>query len=385
MDRYEFELLSKKTTSQSLSSPGTATITSVLFPTIIQPQWMSMIEYFLHYIYPIVILTGIIFCLLTLLALVQNVHMTSKPYLITQAFFDLMFLLVAVCLHLPKYYPNVIPSFANEKILYNFLFYIFWFIVIWIFLISVLDHTCTAIQSTGYTEKLFCSPCNSKNLIVGIVLLGIIFSSPQLFAWETNNAHNNYLAASLRESFLYEHIYFWFLHVIYLFIPLFAIFVLMGTLMYTLCRKTEHYLLKSNGNHHGHYTIHYANPHETSLQYHKTRERENITKLFVFMCFLHLIFVLPYSFVIFFGKLLQREQTNTIPTTIFKEVVLAYDLSLLLFYIQILMKFVVLLVFSGNFRLCLKKLITCQCLCCCCRSSPIDMDEYNHDERIYMK
>jgi len=105
------------------------------------------------------------------------------------------------------------------------------------------------------------------------------------------------------------------------------------------------------------------------------------------MCFLNLIFVLPYSFVIFFGKLFLREQTTSIPKTIFNEIVIAYDLSLILFYIQILMKFFVLTIFSRNFRLCLKKLITCQCCCCCCdqSSTSIESNEHDHDDGIYMK
>ena len=382
MDRYEFETHTQLAAPQSVS-PLTTALTSVLIPPIIHPQWISTLEDFIHYAYPIVILSGILFCLLTLLTLAQNVYMTSKPYLFVQTIFDLLFLLLGLCVHLPKHYPNLIPQFFNDKIYYNCLFYVIWFIVIWLFLISCLDHTCTAIQSSGHNEKLFCSPCNSKNVILGIVLLGIIFSLPQLFAWEHHDA--GYRSSYLRSSFLYEHIYFWFLHVIYLFIPLFAIFVFMGTLLYTLCKKNEHYLLTSTGNHHGHYTIHYANPHETSVHYLKTRERENITKLFIFMCFLHLIFVLPYSFVIFFGKLFLREQTALIPKTIFNEILLAYDLSLILFYIQILMKFFVFTIFSRNFRSCLKRLITCRCFCCCSASSAIVSHEHDHDERIYMK
>ncbi|CAF3215066.1 unnamed protein product [Rotaria sp. Silwood2] len=386
MDRYEFEIHSQVSASNSIS---TTTPTSlVVIPTIINPEWISMIEYFLHYAYPIVIISGIFFSLLTLIALIQNVYMTSKPYLFTQTIFDILFLLLGICLYIPKYDPNLIPKFFNEKIYYNFFFYILWFIIIWLFLISCLDHTCTAIQSNGYNEKLFCTPCNSKNTIIGIILLGIIFSLPQLFIWEPHETM--YRLTYLHTSFLYEHIYFWFLHIIYLFIPLFAIFVFMGTLLYTLCRKKEHYLLTSNGGHYGHYTIHYANPHENSIHYSKTRERENITKLFVFMCFLYLMFVLPYSFIIFFGKLFLREQTTLISKTIFNEILIAYDLSLLLFYIQILMKFFVLTIFSRNFRLCLKKMITCQCCCCCCccccsESSSIESNEHNHDDGIYMK
>jgi hypothetical protein len=384
MDRYEFETHGQVSTS--LSIPPTSTISSVLLPTIINPEWISMIEYFLHYAYPIVLLTGIIFCLLTLLTLAQNVYMTSKPYLFTQTIFDLLFLMVGICLCIPKYNPHLIPKFLNEKIYYNFLFYIFWFIIIWLFLISCLDHTCTVIQSNGYNEKLFCSPCNTKNFMIGIILLGIMFSLPQLFSWES--FETIYRSTYLHQSFLYEHIYFWFLHIIYLFIPLFAIFVFLGTLLYTLCRKKEHYLLTSNGGNHGHYTIHYGNPHENSLHYSKTRERENITKYFVFMCFVYLFLVLPYSFVIFFGKLFLREQTTLIPKTIFNEILLAYDLSLILFYIQILMKFFILTIFSRNFRLCFKRLITCQCCCCCCdgqSSSSMESNEHEHEDGIYMK
>lgn len=385
MDRYEFEIHSQVLTSHSLST--TAPTLSTLIPAIIDPEWISMIQYFLHYAYPVVILSAIFFSLITLLALIQNVYMTSKTYLFTQTFIDICFLLIGVCLHIPNYDSTLIPKFHNEKVYYNFLFYILWFVVIWLFLISCLDHTCTAIQSTGYNEKLFCTPCSSKNSIVGIILLGIIFSLPQLFAWEPSGTA--YQSTSLRTSFLYEQIYFWFLHIIYLFIPLFAIFVFMGTLLYTLCRKKEHYLLTSNGGHYGHYTIHYANPHENSLNYSKTRERENITKLFIFMCFLYLIFVLPYSFIIFFGKLFLREQTTIMSTTIFKEILIALDLSLLLFYLLILMKFFVLTIFSRNFRSCLKKLITCQCFCCCCcccsESSSMGSNEHTHHDGIYMK
>jgi hypothetical protein len=381
MDRYEFEIHSQVPTS-SLSF-STSTISSALIPALLNPEWISMIEYYLHYAYPIVILSGILFSLLTLISLAQNVYMTSKPYLFTQTIFDILFLLLGICLYIPKYYPNIIPKFFNEKIYYNFLFYILWFIIIWLFLISCLDHTCTAIQSNGYTEKLFCSPCNSKNVIIGIIFLGIIFSLPQLFAWESYETI--YRSTYLHTSFLYEHIYFWFLHIIYLFIPLFAVFVFLGTLLYTLCRKKEHYLLTSNGGNHGHYTIHYGNPHENSVNYFKTRERENITKLFVFMCFLYLIFVLPYSFVIFFGKLFLREQTPIISKTIFNEIILAYDVSLILFYIQILMKFFVLTIFSRNFRLCLKRLFTCRCCCCCCESSSMESNEHEHEDGIYMK
>ncbi|CAF0902855.1 unnamed protein product [Adineta steineri] len=378
MDRYEFENHSPISTTHSLS-------TTALIPTIINPEWISMIQYVLSYAYPIVILSGIIFSLITLLSLVQNVYMTSKPYLFTQTIFDILFLLLGSCLYIPKYYPDIVPKFFNDKIYYHFLLYILWFIILWLFLISCLDHTCTAIQSNGYNERLFCTPCNSKNFIIGIILLGIIFSIPQLFAWESYGT--KYRSTYLRESFLYEHIYFWFLHIIYLFIPLFAIFVFLGTLLYTLCKKKEHYLLTSNGGNHGHYTIHYGNPHENSIHYSKTRERENITKLFIFMCFLYLIFVLPYSLVIFFGKLFLREQTTLLSKTIFDEIVIAYDLSLILFYIQILMKFFVLTIFSRNFRLCLKKLITCRCCCCCCTSgsSSLESNEHDHDDNIYMK
>jgi hypothetical protein len=383
MDRYEFEIHSQ--ISPSVSIATTPSISSALIPTLIHPEWISFIEYFLHYAYPIVILSGIFFCLLTLIALAQNVYMTSKPYLFTQTIFDILFLLLGICLYIPKYHPQLIPKFFNEKIYYNFLFYILWFIIIWLFLISCLDHTCTAIQSNGYNEKLFCTPCNSKNYIIGIILLGIIFSLPQLFAWES--FETIYRSTYLHKSFLYEHIYFWFLHIIYLFIPLFAIFVFMGTLLYTLCKKKEHYLLTSNGGNHGHYTIHYGNPHETSIHYLKTRERENITKLFVFQCFIYLIFVLPYSFVIFFGKLFLREQTTFISKTIFNEILIAYDLALILFYIQILMKFFVFIIFSRNFRLCLKKMITCRCCCCCCgrKSSTMEANEHDHEDGIYMK
>lgn len=381
MDRYEFETHGQ--VSSSISHSTTSTIASVFFPTIINPEWISMIEYFLHYAYPIVLISGVIFCLLTLLTLIQNVYMTSKPYLFTQTLFDFFFLLIGICLNLSKYYPNLLPKFVNDKIYYNYLFYILWFIILWLFLVSCLDHTCTAIQSTGTNEKLFCSPCNTKNLMIGIVLLGIIFSLPQLFAWES--MENFYRSTYLHHSFLYEHIYFWFLHIIYLFIPLFAIFVFMGTLLYTLCRKKEHYLLTSNGGNHGHYTIHYGNPHETSLHYSKTRERENMTKFFIFMCFLYLIMVLPYSFVIFFGKLFQREQNNSIPKSIFQEILLAYDLSLLLVYLHILMKFFVLTTFSRNYRACFKRLITCRCCCCCCERSSSSMDSHEHEDGIYMK
>ncbi|CAF1319431.1 unnamed protein product [Rotaria magnacalcarata] len=386
MDRYEFFNRSQVATP----NPFVTTIPTLtaLIPAIIHPEWMSSIKYFLHYAYPVVILSGIFFTLITLLALIQNVHMTSKAYLFTQTICDILFLVLGVCLHMPNYDRNLIPQFFNEKVYYNFLVYILWFIIVWLFLISCLDHTCTAIQSTGYNEKIFCSPCNSKNSIIGIILLGIIFSLPQLYAWEPYET--GYRSTSLRTSFLYEHIYFWFLQINYLFIPLFAIFVFMGTLLYTLCRKKEHYLLTSNGGHYGHYTIHYANPHENSINYSKTRERENITKLFIFMCFLYLIFVLPYSFIIFFGKLFLREPTTLASTTIFKEIVVAYDLSLLLFYLQILMKFFVLTIFSRNFRQCLKKLITCQCFCCCCcccrsKSSSTGPNEHNHHDGIYMK
>lgn len=385
MDRYEFEIHGQISTPYSFSP--TTPISSVLIPTIINPEWISMIEYFLHYAYPIVLLIGIFFCLLTLLTLIQNVYMTSKPYLFTQTIFDLLFLLLGICLYIPKYNPNIIPKFFNEKIYYNFLFYILWFIIIWLFLISCLDHTCTAIQSNGYNEKLFCTPCNSKNSIIGIILLGIIFSLPQLFAWESYETI--YRSTLLHKSFLYEHIYFWFLHIIYLFIPLFAIFVFLGTLLYTLCKKKEHYLLTSNGGNHGHYTIHYGNTNDNSIHYSKTRERENITKFFIFMCFIYLIFVLPYSFVIFFGKLFLHEQTTLIPKTIFNEIILAYDLSLILFYIIILMKFFVLIIFSRNFRLCFQKLITCRCCCCCCssssQSSSNQLNEHEHEDGIYMK
>lgn len=384
MDRYEFERHSQISTSLSISK--TSTISSVLIPPIINPEWISMLEIFLNHAYPIILLSGIVFCLLTLITLAQNIYMTSKPYLFTQTIFDLLYLMIGICLYIPKHYPKLIPKFLNENIYYNFLFYTLWFIILWLFLISCLDHTCTAIQSNGYNEKRFCSPCNSKNFIIGIILLGIIFSLPQLFAWEYHQT--TYRATYLQQSFLYEHIYFWFLHIIYLFIPLFAIFVFLGTLLYTLCRKKEHYLLTSNGGNHGHYTIHYGNPHENSVHYSKTRERENITKFFIFMCFLYLIFVLPYSFVIFFGKLFLREQTTLIPKTIFNEIVLAYDLSLILFYIQILMKFFVLTIFSRNFRLCLKRLITCRCFCCCCSnrtSSSMESNEHDHDDGIYMK
>jgi hypothetical protein len=160
----------------------------------------------------------------------------------------------------------------------------------------------------------------------------------------------------------------------------------LGTLLYTLCRKKEHYLLTSNGGNHGHYTIHYGNPNENSLNYSKTRERENITKYFVFMCFVYLFLILPYSFVIFFGKLFLREQTTLIPKTIFNEILLAYDFSLILFYIQILMKFFILTIFSRNFRLCFKRLITCRCCCCCCyEQSSSSMESNEHDDGIYMK
>ena len=380
MDRYEFEIHSQISRSYGLS---TTTLPSTLLPAIINPEWISMIEHIHYYAYPIVILTGIFFSLITLVSLAQNVHMTSKPYLFTQTLFDILFLLLGVFLNISKYYPNILPKFPNEKIYYNFLFYILWFIIIWTFLASCLDHTCTAIQSNGYNERLFCTPCNSKNVVLGIILLGIIFTLPQLFAWESHNTI--YRTTYLRASFLYEHIYFWFLHIIYLFIPLFAIFVFLGTLSYTLCKKKEHYLLTSNGGNHGHYTIHYGNPHETSVNYSKTRERENITKMFILMCFLYLIFVLPYSFVIFFGKLFLREQTTFQSKTIFQEVLCAYDLSLILFYIQILMKFFVLSIFSRNFRLCFKRFITCRCLCCCCKRKSSSMDHHEHDDGIYMK
>jgi len=389
MDRYEFERHGQQSTSLPLS-PTATTISSIFIPTFIHSEWITLMKSSLHYAYPIVLLAGIFFCLLTLLALVQNVYMTSKPYFFLQTLFDLIFLIVGVWIYLPNYSKDLLPSIADEKIYHHVLFYIVWFIVIWLFLISCLDHACTAIQSTGYNEKLFCTPCNSKNFIVvtimfGIVFLGIVFSLPEYFTWERSIYTNQYRPTTLRKSFLYEHIYFWFLNVIFLFVPLFAIFVLMGTLIYTLCKKNEHYLLTSNGNHHGHYTIHYANPHETSLQFYKTRERENISKLFLFICFLHLILVLPFSLVIFAGKLFLREENHFIPKMIFMEMPLAYDLSLILFYIQILMKFFLLTIFSGNFRLCLKKLITCRCFCCCCRSSSMKTNENYQEERIYMK
>ena len=92
-----------------------------------------MIEYYLYYAYPIVILIGIFFSLLTLLILIQNVYMTSKTYLFTQTIFDLLFLIIGICLYIPKYKPNLIPKFINEKIYYNFLFYMIWFIILWIF------------------------------------------------------------------------------------------------------------------------------------------------------------------------------------------------------------------------------------------------------------
>ena len=87
------------------------------------------------------------------------------------------------------------------------------------------------------------------------------------------------------------------------------------------------------------------------------------------MCFIYLIFVLPYSFVIFFGKLFIREQTTFVSKTIFNEILIAYDLSLILFYIQILMKFFVLTIFSRNFRLCFKKINYMSMFCCCCEEN----------------
>ena len=213
----------------------------------------------------------------------QNHIYLLKQYLI------LLFLLLGICLYIPKYDPNLIPKFFNEKIYYNFLFYILWFIIIWLFLISCLDHTCTAIQSNGYNEKLFCTPCNSKNFIIGIILLGIIFSIPQLFAWES--FQTIYRTTYLHKSFLYEHIYFWFLHIIYLFIPLFAIFVFLGTLLYTLCQKKEHYLLTSNGGNHGHYTIHYGNPHETSIHYSKNTRKRKYNKIICISCVLFILYL----------------------------------------------------------------------------------------------
>ena len=374
MDRYDFEVHSQISTFHSFSRTS---------PILIDLEWISTINDILRYAYPIIILIGLFFSLLTLLALIQNVHMTSKSYLFTQTIFDILFLLLGICLIIPKHDSIAIPKFFNEKIYYNYLFYILWFIIIWLFLISCLDHTCTSIQSNAYNEKVFCSPCNSKTFIIGIILLGIIFSLPQLFAWESYET--TYRSTDLQKSILYKHIYFWFLHIIYLFIPLFAIFVFMGTLLYTLCKKKEYYLLTFNDNHYGHYTIHHGNLHENSLHYSKTHERENITKLFVFMCLLHLIFVLPFSFVIFFGKLFLREQTTLIPKILFNEIILAYDLSLILFYIQILMKFFVLTIFSGNFRLSLKKMITCRCCCCCCRAASMDQNLHGPNHGIHMK
>ena len=93
---------------------------------------------------------------------------------------------------------------------------------------------------------------------------------------------------------------FWFLHIIYLFIPLFAIFVFMGTLLYTLCRKKEHYLLTSNGGNQGHYTIHYGNPHETSLNYSKTREREKYNKIFLYLCHLFILYLYYHIHLLYF-------------------------------------------------------------------------------------
>ncbi|CAF2949024.1 unnamed protein product [Rotaria sp. Silwood2] len=94
MDRYEFEIHSQVSASNSIS---TTTPTSLaVIPTIINPEWISMIEYFLHYAYPIVIISGIFFSLLTLIALIQNVYMTSKPYLFTQTIFDILFLLLVL-------------------------------------------------------------------------------------------------------------------------------------------------------------------------------------------------------------------------------------------------------------------------------------------------
>jgi len=103
------------------------------------------------------------------------------------------------------------------------------------------------------------------------------------------------------------------------------------------------------------------------------------------MSFLNLIFVLPYSFVIFFGKLFLREQTTLIPKSIFNEILLAYDFALILIYFQIAMKFFVLIIFSRNFRLCFKRLVTCRCLCCCCESTTNnDFTEHDADDGIYM-
>jgi len=121
MDRYEFETHSQISTSLAIA---TTTASSALIPAIINPEWISLIEYFLRYAYPIVLLSGIIFCLLILIALVQNVYMTSKPYLFTQTIFDLLFLILGLCLYLPKYDPNLLPKFVNEKI-YIIFFFIF--------------------------------------------------------------------------------------------------------------------------------------------------------------------------------------------------------------------------------------------------------------------
>ncbi|CAF1129668.1 unnamed protein product [Didymodactylos carnosus] len=367
MDRYEFE-----TNRDPLGHQTTS----------IFPYWISITENQMPYLYPTCLSSGIVFSLLTMIALAQHVYLTSKPYLFIQSIIDTIFLIIGVILTLPKYY-HFIPTFYSGKIYINALHYACWFIVIWIFIIACLDHTVTCIQSNGYNEKLFCSPFKSRNIIILIIIMGTISAIPQIFAWEPTN-ENTFRPTNLKTSFLYEQIYFWYIQIIVLFIPLFSIFVFIGALLYTFCKKREHYLLNDHDqhqhNHISHYTINYGNNEQDSIQRLNNRERQNLSKLFLFSCFLHLLLVMPYSFVIFFGKLFSREQeskhnTTTTTTTgsLGREILIAYDTSLLLVYINILMRFFVYIIFSGKFRLCLRKIFTCRS--CCCSSNKKNLDD----------
>ncbi|CAF0765938.1 unnamed protein product [Didymodactylos carnosus] len=362
MDRYEFETNRDPLNHQTTLTPS---------------YWISTVEYLMPYLYPTCLSSGIIFSLLTLIALVQRVYITSKPYLFMQSIIDSIFLITGAILT-PNYY-HFIPTFFSGRIYINALHYACWFIIIWIFLIACLDHTITCIQSNGYNEKLFCSPFKTRNIIVLILLMGIISAVPQIFAWEQVK-ENIFHSTPLKMSFLYEQIYFWYIQIIVLFVPVFSIFVFIGALLYTLCKKREHYLLNNQHhhqhNHISHYTINYGYNEQDNIQRLNNQERQNLSKLFLFSCFLHLLLVMPYSFVIFFGKLFSREQQSkhsTITGSLGREILIAYDSSLLLVYINILMRFFVYVIFSGKFRLCLRKMFTCRC--CCCYSENENLDD----------
>ncbi|XP_069106982.1 FMRFamide receptor-like [Argopecten irradians] len=317
---------------------------------------------------PLVVALGLSGNILSIIVLTHRSMRTSTNcYLATLAIFDTLYLLMSFSL-----------SFKHYGDIGDFRVYKYWFPVARV-LTDICGNVSVCLTVTFTVERyiavclpmrghVICTPERARIIAVLVVMFALASTSPEFFEWEVSEKTINNVttvkvtATEFGESNSYRVGYYWYLVVMFTFIPLLCIWTFNSILIYTVWKATM---------------LRRRMTHVVSNRTHGERqqgEQQRITLMLISVGIVFIVCQIPSAFLIIYNAYL--EHADIIPTkSEINSMRIAGNVTNLLLLLNAAINFMLYSVMSTKFRRVFLRVV---CRPCYGKKNKFNYTEYSY-------